>query len=204
MSITELQPTDKGESVEPTSADYLRRIQQEQDDAITSIAELDHAIAVATANGAPPEQIKALASAKAQLSRVMATRIKDVAVSYQASNLSAFMGRMDAYTEESRARDQAILAAQQEGAEAIKKAVAQIAILAGRVDGVEEGLSEAYTRLDTHDKQHADHDARLTAVEGRAGALEGRVDVLEAIALETGATDSASQFLRQLRKKRGG
>lgn len=78
------------------SAAYFRRLQQEQDEAITAIAVIEQDIALAQANGADRTMIESLARAKAQLMRVALVRNKDAAASMQAANLSMFMRKMDA------------------------------------------------------------------------------------------------------------
>lgn len=78
------------------SAIYLRRLQQEQDEAITAIAVIERDIALARINGADVSLIEGLARAKSELTRVALVRNKDVAASMQAANLSMFMRKMDA------------------------------------------------------------------------------------------------------------
>ena len=78
------------------SAAYLRRLQQEQDEAITAIAVLQQDIALAQTNGTDMAVIESLARAQAQLLRVALVRNKDVASSMQAANLNMFMRKMDA------------------------------------------------------------------------------------------------------------
>lgn len=88
--------TDNDAALATESAAYLRRLQQEQDEAITAIAVIEQDIALAQANGADRTMIESLARAKAQLMRVALVRNKDAAASMQAANLSMFMRKMDA------------------------------------------------------------------------------------------------------------
>jgi len=87
--------TDNDATLADESAAYLRRLQHEQDEAITAIAVLEQDIALAQATGADRTMIESLARAKAQLMRVALVRNKDVATSMQAANLRMFMRKMD-------------------------------------------------------------------------------------------------------------